>query len=64
MNYYGNNLVFLDFMHGIYVVRFGNSNLFTLAAHFEQPFYDGFEYNEISGRLNLFKKGKIETVIV
>ena len=64
MSYYGNNLVVLDFMHGLYVIRFGNSKLFSLVAHFQQQFYDGFEYNEVSGRLNLFKKGKIDTVIV
>jgi len=34
MKYYGKSLLILDFTHGLYVVRFGNSRLFELGAHF------------------------------
>ena len=64
MKLYGKLLLVLDYQQGLILMKLQPTNFVSIVGIVSSPFHDDFEYNPITGVLQLMKKGKIVSMLL
>lgn len=64
MKLYGKLLLVLDYQQGLILIKLQPTNFLSVVGIVSSPFHDDFEYNPITGVLQLMKKGKIVSMLL